>query len=479
MKNIIITHLILFTFVFSGYAQWQSDTRLTNNSGSSITNTGKCIVSVNNYLHILWTDNRDGNYEVYYKHSTNAGLNWIPDMRLTGNSGYTYAPSISAEGTNVYISFSDDRTGNFEIYFMKSTNNGLNWSNEVMVSTNDAYHSYQSDVKAGVYVYVAWLEERGDLDIYFTRSSNYGSSWSIPVRINPNIYPQKYPVLSVSGSNVHCVFQDERFGISNTEVFYMRSTNNGINWSGEMNISDHSGFSYNGYVFSYGSTVHIVWDDDWAGNREIFYRRSTNNGVDWSGNTILTINAGTSGLPSIKASGNYTHLVWEDDRDGNREIYYSFSSNNGSSWGSDLRLTNSAGYSGTASLCLAGNIVNVLWYDARNGNNEIYYKRNPTGNPVGVTLSGTEIPAQYSLEQNYPNPFNPTTNFEFRIADFGLVNLAIYNILGREIETLVNENLKPGIYKADWNASENSSGVYFYKISAGSFTETKRMILLK
>ncbi len=101
------------------------------------------------------------------------------------------------------------------------------------------------------------------------------------------------------------------------------------------------------------------------------------------------------------------------------------------------------------------------------------------GTVIGIQPISTEIPASFSLSQNYPNPFNPTTNFEFRIADFGLVNLTIYDAMGRTVETLQNGEMKPGVYKAEWNASGYPSGVYFYKLSTGSFSETKKMVLVK
>lgn len=90
-----------------------------------------------------------------------------------------------------------------------------------------------------------------------------------------------------------------------------------------------------------------------------------------------------------------------------------------------------------------------------------------------------EIPSQFSLSQNYPNPFNPTTHFEFQIASFGLVKLTIYDILGREIATLVNDQLQPGTYEVAWDASNYPSGVYYYKLKADDFSETKKMILMK
>jgi hypothetical protein len=123
--------------------------------------------------------------------------------------------------------------------------------------------------------------------------------------------------------------------------------------------------------------------------------------------------------------------------------------------------------------------VHVVWRDSRDGNEEIYYKLNPTGAYVGITPVSSEIPGEFSLSQNYPNPFNPATNFEFRIAGFGFVNLTVYDALGRQVETIVNQNLSPGTYKADWTASSYPSGVYFYRITSQDFTDIKKMILVK
>src|SRR4030095_14880450 len=82
--------------------------------------------------------------------------------------------------------------------------------------------------------------------------------------------------------------------------------------------------------------------------------------------------------------------------------------------------------------------------------------------PIGIVNIHGEIPDSYNLGQNYPNPFNPVTNLTFQIPNGGFVKLIIFDVLGREVETLVNENLKPGMYKVDWDASGYSSGIYFY-----------------
>jgi len=89
------------------------------------------------------------------------------------------------------------------------------------------------------------------------------------------------------------------------------------------------------------------------------------------------------------------------------------------------------------------------------------------------------VPSEFKLEQNYPNPFNPSTNIKFRMADFGFVSLKIYNVLGSEVATLVNEERPAGSYEIEFDASSLSSGIYFYKLNAVEYSETKKMILLR
>ncbi len=97
---------------------------------------------------------------------------------------------------------------------------------------------------------------------------------------------------------------------------------------------------------------------------------------------------------------------------------------------------------------------------------------------LGVnTLAG--VPKEFNLSQNYPNPFNPTTNIKFDIPKNSFVQITIYNELGKAVEQLVNKQMQAGKYETQWNAQNYASGVYFYKLEAGDYNETRKMILLK
>jgi hypothetical protein len=96
-----------------------------------------------------------------------------------------------------------------------------------------------------------------------------------------------------------------------------------------------------------------------------------------------------------------------------------------------------------------------------------------------LMVSGEVLPSKYELEQNYPNPFNPTTSIKYSIPNSGNVTLKVYDVLGNEVATLVNEGKERGVYTATFDASQFASGMYLYCLQAGSFTQTKKMILIK
>jgi hypothetical protein len=89
------------------------------------------------------------------------------------------------------------------------------------------------------------------------------------------------------------------------------------------------------------------------------------------------------------------------------------------------------------------------------------------------------VPTEFALSQNYPNPFNPTTRISYQLAKDSYVTLKVYDLLGREVATLVNKNMKAGKYSVDFNASNLATGIYFYKLTAGDFNAVRKMILLK
>ena len=98
---------------------------------------------------------------------------------------------------------------------------------------------------------------------------------------------------------------------------------------------------------------------------------------------------------------------------------------------------------------------------------------------IGGKSDNSAIPKKYSLSNNFPNPFNPSTKIEFALPEAGITSLIIYDLLGREVKRLIDGQLSAGYHSLTWNATSAASGIYFYRLTSGSFVDTRKMVLMK
>ncbi|MCX6163119.1 MAG: exo-alpha-sialidase [Ignavibacteriae bacterium] len=482
MKIIIVVIMMLAFLLQSknANAQWEADVRLTNATESSCTKSNWCIAANGNVVHVVWYDNRDSNWEIYYKRSTDGGVTWDSDTRLTNNGGNSQSPSIACSGSNVHVVWNGHRDDSLEIYYKHSTDGGVTWGADTRLTNNGSNSQSPSIACSGSNVHVVWHDPRdGNLEIYYKHSTDGGVTWGADTRLTNASSVSCFPSIACSGLNLHVVWRDERN--ANWEVYYKRSTDGGTTWGSDTRLASDSAGSEKPSIAVAGTVVHVVWEYIYlnSGNWEIYYKRSTDGGLTWGANTRLTYAISDSWLSSIAVIGSFVHVVWMDKRDGNEEIYYKRSTDGGINWGADTRLTNNTSWSEFPSIAVSGSFVHVAWCDYRDGNFEIYYKRNPTGNLIGIQNISTEIPSYYSLSQNYPNPFNPSTTIRYELPRSGSVRLAVYDVMGREVETLVNERQAAGSYEATFEGSRFASGVYFYRLTAEGYGETRKMLIIR
>ena len=134
-------------------------------------------------------------------------------------------------------------------------------------------------------------------------------------------------------------------------------------------------------------------------------------------------------------------------------------------------------------LC-SGSIAWVAWQGIIGGQRNIFIARTLLSTEIDTNLTlinskSTLRTLKFEMAQNYPNPFNPTTIINYSVSKRSLVIIKVYDVLGKEVKTLVNEERRSGNYNVEFDGSKLSSGVYFYRMQAGDFIETKKLILLK
>jgi hypothetical protein len=179
-----------------------------------------------------------------------------------------------------------------------------------------------------------------------------------------------------SGSGVHVVWEDDASG--DLEVYYRGSSDGGLNWSPAKRLTwSADSPDFPSVAAGSGGSIHVVWRGGTPANYEIFYRSSPTGGASWNTAKQLTWSTGGSEDPALGVGSNgVIHLVWQDDAPGNSEVYHKQSGNGGTTWSAGERLTWNSGHSGIPALAIdsTGNI-HVVWYDNTPGNFEIYYVR--------------------------------------------------------------------------------------------------------
>ena len=420
--------------------------------------------------------------------------------------------NLKSQWTNVYTEQSNSWSSFFSIYFttdhtgyaargdstiIKTTNGGLNWFSLNGTSMFDIRSIQFATINTGYAVGENYQSRIG----YFLKTTNAGTEW-----VHTQFSGVRFKSLKFIDVNLGYVLSDSNF--------VYKTTNGGVNWevqslNGSYMISFDFTDANNGFVSGHYLKLYRTTDGgaNWiTSGRNIFEMDFLNSNTGYatvlnilSSNIIKTTNAGlnwsivytrdTSSLNDLFFINNNTGWVLgEKNRTNN--IYDGFilkTTNGGASWfeqftglqhdssscfSSLFMLNPNLGYASTI-LCQSGGP------DLRG---KIFKTTNGGGEPIGIEPVYSSIPVNYVLHQNYPNPFNPATKISFEIPLSGSnssTNLIIYDITGREISVLIEEQLQTGKYEIEWNAEYFTSGVYFYTLRSGNFKETKKMLLIK
>ena len=364
---------------------------------------------------------------------------------------------------------------------IRTTNGGANWTVvSTSLSAGNLYDIYATDANH------AWTGG-DDGSIYYT--TNGGANWSFAV---PNPTTAFIDGIHMFNNSIGFAVGDPPANYG-TWTYYI-TTNGGATWTHGLNSppAGNSEGGFNNCIWAI-DTSHVYW----GGNTSKIYvggfkgpitsvttplgniygvafenantglimgsavtYRTTNAGVNWAQVTTSQGGYGLSQAPS------YTAYYWIGKGNGvPGGIYRSV----------DDGATFTAQLTGHHIFSLAMGNVQIGWAGCDSG--RIF--RYTSTDPIEVKKISTELPGNYSLSQNYPNPFNPSTTIRFSVPLTNLVTITVYDILGNKVATVLNKIMLAGSYETEFNASNLSSGVYFYTITAGEFKDSKKMILTK
>ncbi|HEY3250293.1 MAG TPA: T9SS type A sorting domain-containing protein [Ignavibacteria bacterium] len=460
--------------------------------------------------------------------TTDGGTTWTgtdllpPFTQASSDPG----PTIDKDGTIIFTVL--DNPGIVAAY---STNNGISWSSRITIQggSEDKNFAASDDAPSSTYYgrsYCVWSNfSVGNPPIVFSYTTNGGVSWSSMSQINTSVsghYSQGCDIAIGPTGQVYVCWAAPTSSSPFTEDFlgFAVSTTGGSSWNVTNNAYDMNGIragTFNGWNFRVNGFPRIAVDrsggprNGWiyvvaseknlspaGSDADVVLHKSTDGGTTWSAGVRVNQDPLNNGkvqfFPAIRVDENGgVNVVFYDNRNypsvgDSCETFLARSVDGGTTWTdfvvSDHRWrvkgeVNLGSYGGDyIGITSGNNKIWPFWFDDKTGSMQAWTCA-VTLDPVGVTTNNNEIPKQFSLGQNFPNPFNPNTLIDFSIPKAGKVSLEVFDIRGRKVATLIDEEKTAGNYRVDFYASDLSSGVYLYTLKGDGVSLSKKMLLVK
>ena len=407
-KKLVPTFICSIIIHAVSLAQWSASVDLSPHAIAAGQNEsmGSCIGVSGNTVHVIWSDQRSSAKAViYYTRSPDAGLTWSSPVAITDTNGNAWNPAIAVNGSSVHVVWRNIVNNIRSSYYMHSLDGGATWGSAVLLDSAVA----------------------------------------------------DWPAVTVSGNNVYVANDIVASAVPyNTEIFFLRSTDNGVTWSAHQQITFATGRSEDEAITAQGADIFMAWNDNRNTTMQIWYKHSGDNGVTWDSDVL--INSEPSYGTMVSANGTNIDIPSSGAPSGHYQVHLNQSANTGATWGPDLNLTNdvantyyypymvrdgadlhvtcvksivggmyihsadggvtwstpySIGSAGiTPFVAVTGCVVHIVWDNA----GHIYYERNPTGNAghCGETITtGSISGSPFCPEGTVSVPFTSVAIFNF------------------------------------------------------------------
>jgi hypothetical protein len=445
---IIIFSLILFfsstsvCYLPPSYSQLNinSPQTLSNTPGNS---TDPQIALYNNNLYVVWSDDSTGNGDIYFKRSVDNGTTFQSVENLSNSPGNSTDPQIALYNNNLYVVWSDDSTGNGDIYFKRSVDNGTTFDTVNNISENNTGSS--SDPQIGTYsnnVYLVWADTSSNMSEIFYRQSidggvKFGGLKEISKTKSINGEFALYPKIVTSGNKVFVAWQDKVLG--GNEIFFRASNDGGNKFTGIKNLSrNNTGDSISPVLAANANNTFIAWSDTSPGKSEILLRSSLDNGNTFGGVKNISWNIGSSYDPQLAISGRNLYVLWEDNSQGGLtfDLIFRASSDGGRNFAEKQNIARYLGESSDyGQIITVGNNVFVVWSESPQFSYppkyEIFIKTsrdNGTTFGDGVNLSnndGSSVDPNIAISQDKKTVFVVWSDTSNDNSEISLVRLQI------------------------------------------------------
>ena len=337
------------------------------------------ISSSSDNIYIVWQESVGSygttNYDIFFKKSNDNGDNFGSPINLSDNAGFSEHPQIASVGNLIYVVWVDDSSGEREIMFSKSSDSGKTFSNSIVISRNSMSPYHVELAAEGQNVYVVWNSfgmETSNI-ILLSKSNDAGKTFGELTEIGVGDM-ETYPKIAANTDEYYIAW--DRRDNKATEILLIKGHKDfkmdNVTQLGKLNNEGIDGGE--SQVAVDADHVIVSWASNTPVDRKYIYISSSMNKGNSFANNISLSSTNSSNVENIFIDDNL-YVVWQDNIDGNQEIFYTKSNTNGTSIYKSINVSNNIGVSECPSITVSTSGIHMIWEDDTTGNHEVLYKR--------------------------------------------------------------------------------------------------------
>jgi len=500
-KISILYSFVIFIFTFS-FSQYRNDFMIADSALSPFFDFDS-----NGKIHFVWQNFQKKDNSVYYVCLDSIG-NIVINRRKISSTLASATPTLAIKNNNVFCVWEDRislEASFFKTFIIgKILKDGKDYTNEIEIDDwgivpTDGFRRIPTAIcHNDTILYTVWCgggsqsnPMLGDLDIYAQKllfDSTLRKTTLLNYVLNNNSLkvneyaPSVIKKMSNSGYLVNWIEKDSvnKWNIAGISCDDSLKPNSSKIIFKHFDTLQYNYISKPATIQMKNGNVLIVWEKDTTNYRaNIYFQEFTKDGIS-VGNTEKVNEkyayAASSVVADIDSEGNFI-IIWEDGINLIAQRYFPSMSK----IGSNFRINTTQTQQGDIYPCvrLRNGKIFTAWERFISGNPSVWMNILDFNNPTNVVEEQEQIPQMYFLSQNYPNPFNPSTTIEYSISSNANVKIVVFDLLGRQVKIIVDEIKSIGRYKIKFDASDLPSGVYFYRLQANEFLQTKKFVLLR
>jgi hypothetical protein len=337
------------------------------------------ISSSSNSVYVVWQESvgnyASKNYDIFFMKSNDEGDTFGDPVNLSNNPGFSEHPQIAAVGDNIYIAWVDDSSGERKIMFCKSPDSGMTFSENIVVAQNTIGPHHAELAAKGKNVYIIWngFDTEINNKVLFSKSDDEGETFR-ELREIGKADAETYPKIAANADGYYITWDKKKD--KDTEILFIKGQeyNNGYSDTNPRRLNTQGIGGGESQVAAFADHALVSWTSNLPVDKKYVYIKSSgNNGNDF-GNTIIISSINSSNVENMIINDTI-YISWQDNINGNQDIYLSTSKINEISEDMPVNVSDNTGVSECPSITVSRNGIHMVWEDNTTGNHEVLYKR--------------------------------------------------------------------------------------------------------